>query len=248
MSGSAGIVPAHAAEDGAPLLHRPSPADQQPAREKEPRRDTRLGPALQDPYRSVRSPWYRATRWCSSSVVSGRPASRREHSSAAAMKARRSRRLTTCRYRSGSRNGGVSLLVSGVRSMAVLASLETERNAPAPDVRNQVAPIARFEPTTQVGDVCAKGAQIDIPPGAHIRRPELVGNHGRQGRSVPQRRPDGLVAGIRRGLVLHRTDVLIADNQSPLRRRPVRAALLLIRAPKGREDGRSASRSAGAVP
>jgi hypothetical protein len=179
----------------------------------------RLAPLLEASYRSGRSPGYRRrTRWSSSSE-SPRPTSRRDCSSAPAMKAARSRRLSS-RRRLALPVGwsgcwftpAFSPFVPLATTALVRSSAEPDRDPPFAKVGDEVPRTRLLEAPSEVGHVGRQGRHIGGPLGTPVARAELGRHHRRQRCGIPQRGADGVVARIGRWSVLHRTDVLIADN------------------------------------
>jgi len=176
-------------------------------------------PLLEAAYRSGTSPEYRRRIRSSSSSVSPRPTVSRERSSAPAMKAIRSRRLSSRRrralpvdWRGCSFTPTFSPFVAHATTGFVASSAEPDRDAPSAEGGDEV-PRARFlEVASEVNHVGRQGRHVDGSLHAPVARGELRRHHRRHGRGIAQRCPDGVVAGISRGYVFHRTDVLIAHN------------------------------------
>jgi hypothetical protein len=103
---------------------------------------------------------------------------------------------------------------SVARETAALAHFSAEPNGdpPSAEVGDELLRAHFLELASEVNHVGRQGRDVDGSLGAPIARGELSHHHPRQGRGITQRCPDRLVARIGRRSVLHRTDVLIADN------------------------------------
>ena len=166
-------------------------------------------------YRPGRSPGYRRNTRSSSSSESPRPSLERESSSAPAMNAIRSRRLSALRRLA--RSVGwlgcwftptFSPLVGPAITNLVHDSAEPNGDPPPPEVGDEVTRARLFEASSEVGYVGREDRHVDGSLGSPVARPKLGRHHLRQGPGIAQRGEDGLVSRISRRRVLHRTHVL----------------------------------------